>query len=510
MFNLFDVTLDHNPHASRRGGKDGPRQPNAREIEAYLRWMAGRIGVDIPAGARFCPGGIYTPDDKEPLFPMPHVERDANVTLEVLDESGAVIATSTLPIEPKKGGIIWSRADVRKAHGPVAKPAKSRARKCAPVVEKTPEDTKTATLSDECGETAPMADSLGYFIVDTKEPHCPAVSYHSTYEAAQQAHDALEPVATYSSTHETGGQPWRYMVEAERGESDCRRDLYEISQRHHAEIAAIKASNAAPAAEIDPIAEIMARLEATESRVSALSAELKRPREKRSPAHARAIRRAWAERKARRQAEAHLRLGREQFKSLEISRDAARADLEDAQHSVEILRGEVEHARRIAINNNHKRRRAVMLARRRGRDIVKLARALHAMNGYLDAARRTPVYMDADGREGPDHVGRAAHHARMAMDRAEGLERQLGEARAAVDRQAREIGRLGDAVVAATARAVKAEAAARKARDKRGRSVLLARSLQNRLSNEYRLVDRYRDRLRAARREAAWPPIVGI
>lgn len=59
------------------------------------------------------------------LFPGANMMR-ATVTMETLDESGEVISSQTLPVEPKKGGVLWSRDDVRKAAGPVAKPKRAR------------------------------------------------------------------------------------------------------------------------------------------------------------------------------------------------------------------------------------------------------------------------------------------------------------------------------------------------------------------------------------------------
>lgn len=54
------------------------------------------------------------------LFPGANQLRPM-VTLDTLDEAGEVVSSQTLPVEPKKGGVVWSKDDVRKAAGPVAK-----------------------------------------------------------------------------------------------------------------------------------------------------------------------------------------------------------------------------------------------------------------------------------------------------------------------------------------------------------------------------------------------------
>jgi len=67
----------------------------------------------------------YEPGSYSVPFPGRNAHRD-KVTMETLDDAGEVIATSCLPVEPKKGGIAWDRDAVRKAAGKVAKPAKGR------------------------------------------------------------------------------------------------------------------------------------------------------------------------------------------------------------------------------------------------------------------------------------------------------------------------------------------------------------------------------------------------
>lgn len=140
MFNLFDVSKAMESHIGPRNRaklNDKPRQPYDCEIVAYLNWVASREGVFVPNGAQFRASGIWVAD--ECIVEMPGYGQVQTVTMETLDESGEVIAAQTLPVEPKKGGVIWSRADVRKAYGPITKPARKvrgkAAAKVAPPIE---------------------------------------------------------------------------------------------------------------------------------------------------------------------------------------------------------------------------------------------------------------------------------------------------------------------------------------------------------------------------------------
>jgi DNA polymerase III sliding clamp (beta) subunit (PCNA family) len=117
------------------------------------------------------------------------------------------------------------------------------------------------------------------------------------------------------------------------------------------EIAPLSAPVAAEAvidADGDPIAAVRARLAEIEALLAALPAQSVPA--KRTAAHERAIRRAWAERKARREAETHLRIGRAQHEQL-------RAQYENAAEArTEFLRG---------MNDSVAREGAIMAKRRR-------------------------------------------------------------------------------------------------------------------------------------------------
>jgi len=143
-FNLFDIVIDN-----RSLGIERPRAACNDEVSAYVDWLRDRL--ELPAmgepdlqwyqprdwrkGECYCIGATYGADlsisgrreyaDGSYSVLMPGANRmRQRVTMETLDDSGAIIAISTLPPEPKKGGIIWTRDQVRAAAGPVTKPAR--------------------------------------------------------------------------------------------------------------------------------------------------------------------------------------------------------------------------------------------------------------------------------------------------------------------------------------------------------------------------------------------------
>lgn len=351
--NLFDVTRGiDNPL-----GK-GPRSANDAEVKAYMRWQAEKRGLHlfddielewtarakyqrgshagaICIGATF--GGWYQEGQRREYengsysILMPgHDAHRATVTMETLDDAGEVLAASTMPIEPKKGGVIWSKEDARKAAGPIAKP---RAARKAKVVPETRQQEATGAQ-----------------------------------EALSRPLDAPEP------------------AEALEG----------------AEIAPAEPSNETCELPGDPVAALAARIEALEARLAALSVEIAHADKadeaqpcaiseaptptvaKRTPAHERAIRRAWAARQeARRQ-----RNGGAMFRQMLEVESAAllkaraaleRADLEsrNERSRADGLQEMLDNARRAVADQREvaaafeqawkvdraKRRRAVLSAR---------------------------------------------------------------------------------------------------------------------------------------------------
>lgn len=156
-FNLFDAQI-FDIGLCPKGV--GTRKASDEEAGAYMRWLADKSGLtrfpkielawrSIGTGAkchRVCIGARFGRElspanwkEKRPAqyetgaycLIMPGANQRDTVTMETLDESGAIIASQTLPVEPKKRGVIWDKAAIARAVGPVAKPAKAKARRVA-------------------------------------------------------------------------------------------------------------------------------------------------------------------------------------------------------------------------------------------------------------------------------------------------------------------------------------------------------------------------------------------
>lgn len=233
----------------------------------------------------------------------------------------------------------------------------------------------------------------------------------------------------------------------------------------------------------DQMAELAARVAALEARLATLpaestdtpSGEAARPR--RTAAHERAVRRAWAERSARREAEADATEAQERvdrwkrkravsiISAMRLRRELDTMKLRAASAEIRMER-ESERAwdqwgKR---KDNAERARRMVAAARHERDMARagyrgeLERA-NQLTADLATARMTPRYSDDAGREAIDLVSREASRAFHQRDRADALDRRLSEASAARDRLQEQVETLGDAMVAATARAIRAETA---------------------------------------------------
>lgn len=306
--NLFDV---HTDCQAKLGSK--PRKATDEEVAAYAHFLRQRRGLsDMGApDLHFCEGrngrryerghcigatfgkrtaapvhvagrwegedyfpGVSTPAQYETgaysiAFPGHDMHRQA-VTFEALGEGGEVLSSQTLPAEPKKGGVIWSRDDVRAAFGPISR--KGKGGKVA--------DAPTPVQSEA---PAPAMPEI-----------CP-------------------PEAT---------------------EGDCAPDMAQgggeaLDALHGPDLPAAELSSEAEQLPGDPLADLAARVAALEARIAALpaeseatpSGEVARPR--RTAAHERAIRRAWAARiEARRQraiAADHMRMREQVQEALRAS-----------------------------------------------------------------------------------------------------------------------------------------------------------------------------------------------
>lgn len=146
--NLFDVTHGMDCLAERS------RPANDAEVNAYCLSLVERSGLPRLGGKiepeyttegrgakmrHWCVGatvGSYTqegygrrtyePGSYSVLCPGYACNRD-KVTLDELNEAGEVVSSLTMPLEPKKGGIVWTREQVREIAGKVAKKSAKRA-----------------------------------------------------------------------------------------------------------------------------------------------------------------------------------------------------------------------------------------------------------------------------------------------------------------------------------------------------------------------------------------------
>lgn len=216
----------------------------------------------------------------------------------------------------------------------------------------------------------------------------------------------------------------------------------------------------------DPMAELAARVAALEAMaatpLSAVSAEPpsgEAAQAKRTPAHERAVRRAWAERAQSRGHRSLWHRHREARNAAddgnaELAREASRARL--ARENTEAMNEKLKM--RLA-SEMAKRTRSTLLARRRGAEMSLMAKMMKNLHAKLQAAQMAPRYTDEAGREGLDLVGREASRAFEQRDRAEAAEKSVRIAGAAVERQQEAIERMAEAMEAATLRAIRAETA---------------------------------------------------
>lgn len=276
---LFAVTKGFDGNggsAVDRGSK--PRTANEAEALAYADFIRrkndlpdiGKPDLQRKGGytgrGRSCPfiyvgatygqhlgRGEYEAGAFSVLFPGANQMRQV-VTMETLDESGEVLTSSTMPVEPKKGGIVWGKDEVRKACGPVAKVKAAR---------------------------TPTASQRTPIRINKRKA-------------------AIEP------RRRALARAWnlRAMLRDERAISDAR--LAEIDAMR-ADARQMPEDCAAPATptHVAPMLSdaILSDLAAAERLMSGAGYVAPKPRKVRALGHERAIRRAWAERKARRYAE---------------------------------------------------------------------------------------------------------------------------------------------------------------------------------------------------------------
>lgn len=392
---MESALMKHRAKLLRETMKSEPSAAGESDATAYLIARAKRLGMpDIGGGTefhwrtypgarngpRYCIGmtvgettkrGEFFPGAYSLLMPG-YAQHRARVTLETLDDAGEVIASQSLPVETKKGGVIWSREDVRKAAGPVAKPSK---RKAAPVAIPTP----------DAAEPAPTVEMVA------QEPQ-------ECAEVVEVTHAALGPVEALSE----------------------------------AEAAPVAATEL----EADPVAALLARVEALEARVDALPADRLAPptavaQPKRTAAHERAIRRAWAERTARRRwseinreriegYQAQLATAETCARAAEAREQSVRAELQEAERARDALRADCHEWEELqhrtwgeAMGHKVKRRRAAERARR----MIEASRAAtRGAQGRADMAQAELARLKASMAD-PTQPERASDLHRLIQER---------------------------------------------------------------------------------------------
>lgn len=598
--NLFDITTGIENACSEK-----TRAANEREVKAYFQWQRERHGLADLEGCdlrwaefnhgrtrttlhRVCIGatigkttckpvrtdsGIYQPAQYENgaysiIMPGWNAHRQG-ITMETLNDAGEIVASQTLPVEPKKGGIIWDKAAVHRAVGPVAKPAKASKRKASPtpVIYAKPERVRSVSriignlqygrmqedafvvgqggafphceggqldrwymqregretvhgdgyaTRDEAvaavdaliaSETAPQEPQehaeAPCLVMDSQEPvSCAgevvadpepvAVDDRETYTSAVVDHEAPELdtqgdcMAAFIGAMEPVMEPVRGALPAvstptmaERGRQPMLGERIKITQPgYEGEVATVIAESSisryAMRHSLIALTDTSRHLklglmgENWEPLVTAgepqetADAPANTPisHAKRSPAHERAIRRAWRLRRDRR-----------------IFREAAERSIDDLLHvQSEYRRSNAEYEREIAgydarLDKHNayertleaKRRRSTLLARQRGKNMVQIAKVarerIDEEQAALAKAKQSPTYFDETGMERRDVAAVAFDQGRHALDKAETLGRQLAEAKAAVARQQVSIETLSGEYEAMAMRAIKAERA---------------------------------------------------
>lgn len=337
--NLFDV---HTDCQAKLGSK--PRKATDEEVAAYAHFLRQRRGLpDMGApDLHFCESrsgggrrgyerghcigatfgkrtaspvhvagrwegedyfpGVSTPAQYETgaysiAFPGHDMHRQA-VTFEALGEGGEALSSQTLPVEPKKGGVIWSRDDVRAAFGPIARKGKG-------------------------GKVADAPTPV--------QPEAPAPAMPEICPPEAAGGDCAPDMA------QGGGEVLDALHGADLPAAEPVTDAYELP--------AAEPSSEAEQLPADPLADLAARVAALEARIAALpaeseatpSGEVARPR--RTAAHERAIRRAWAARiEARRQraiAADHMRMREQVQEALR----ASQSDLATAETVIRSMEG---------------------------------------------------------------------------------------------------------------------------------------------------------------------------
>lgn len=406
---LFDVTTGFQGTTGRGASAECPpaRTASVNECNAYLRWLASRDGIEIPTGAKFTDAGITI--DGELIVAMPGYGDTRRAVMEVVDDGGQVIRSTPIAVDAK-GYMTLSKAQVLEASGltPI-KAKRGKAAKPAPIAVAQPVEIP-ASEAQETQETAPATPEA--------------------VETPDALHGAdLAPAEPATETDELPAP------------------------------ATVKES-----VTVDPIAQIEARLAAVEAALAALPAESKadpaptmEARPRRTAAHERAIRRAWAERRAARLqrdiAADHLRMReqvQDELRTLSAERDCAIADAAAWKASSDDLFRAVERTLGKRLATAQRARRMIATARADARHQAQLAAAAQA-----ELARLKRDLAD------PTQPERASDIARLVKDRDQARAAVAAlQGRAERAEQARDM--LADKFEEMVGRVARAEAAVRK------------------------------------------------
>lgn len=361
--NLFDVTPGF------KGNKnDKPRTATEDEIFAYahwlrvsrclpnfpgatLRWRLQARGVD-PVCVAVTFGGDKETGAYSLLLPGYASHRD-KVTFETLGDDGEPETSQTLPVEPKKGGVIWDKAAVWKACGPVEKPAKGKRAKAAPPI---PVAAPAVEPVEEQEGLAPTCDKSEPAIAPVAPPAVDLEAITARLDALEQALATLSAVSV---------------------------DDREITTRPVV-VTEVASCDHLP---------------------------------KRTPAHERAIRRAWAERKARRYAQSVADQAERYARNADANAErVARAHAEQvADLEQRIVDWEAFQHRTWTESMGHKvKRRAATL---RARRMIGAARSQERITQARASAARAEIDRLKRDMADPSQPERASDIARLVQER---------------------------------------------------------------------------------------------
>lgn len=448
--NLFDVTKGCNTLAAK------PRSATPDEVRAYLKWLAAERGIHLPHDAEYQDGGIWSRSAGEYVLEMPGYGQKQVATCDLLDDGGNVVRTMTLP-QDRRGGIPATAKQVREWCG--LKPGKAmKAKAIASIAEAAaegagaqhgaqPDDVAAKALEALQAAPEPISDA-GELVTEADELPAPG---------------CVKPSATDDG----------FALD----------DFAARLEALEAAVAALSAHKAMPGYATSYEAEKMG----TPPIVAAAPA-----RAPRTAAHERAIRRAWAERRAARLQRAiaadHMRM-REQVQA-ECAK-LANALAIAQQGEGEAMRHAQAFARR-SVHHLERRRRAVLTARRHWKMRLVARGQYQAAERDADRERNMRQAVTATGRalvlkarheRDQAKVATAAAHADLAKvkrdmadpsqpERASDLARLLQErdqartalaaVQARAERQQAALDQMAGQFDAMVSRVTRAEAAVRK------------------------------------------------